>query len=228
MMSVMGAVGGVASAVSAVGNAISNTKKAAKKELDQSDFLNLLTTQLTMQDPTKPYDSSSMLQQMANLTSLNSNQTLQKTVQSLQTSFGNTQLIQASMLVGREVQIESQTGLLSSEGLKGSVSLPAAAQDVTVSIKDASGKIVKTMNLGSSNPGSIDFKWNGIGDDGTALPQGTYSISAIGNIQGQQTSLPTAASFKVESVNLPSSGKPLQLNIQNRGAIELTQILKVL
>ena len=45
-------------------------KKSSMPTLDQSDFLKLLTTQMTTQDPTDPVDNKEMIAQMASFSSL--------------------------------------------------------------------------------------------------------------------------------------------------------------
>ena len=44
--------------------------KSSRGQLDQGDFLRLLTTQLKLQDPTDPVDNKDMLAQMAQFSSL--------------------------------------------------------------------------------------------------------------------------------------------------------------
>jgi flagellar basal-body rod modification protein FlgD len=59
-------------------NAISNSNaattplapKGSGKELGQADFLRLMTTQLTQQDPLNPVDNQAMVAQMAQFSSL--------------------------------------------------------------------------------------------------------------------------------------------------------------
>ena len=45
--------------------------KTANNQLDQADFLQLLTTQLKNQDPTKPLDGQQFMAQLAQFSTLN-------------------------------------------------------------------------------------------------------------------------------------------------------------
>jgi len=69
MDSVTGTITPAASAAPASGTAASAVK-ASRGQLDQGDFLRLLTTQLKLQDPTDPVDNKDMLAQMAQFSSL--------------------------------------------------------------------------------------------------------------------------------------------------------------
>src|ERR1700712_5652824 len=50
--------------------------RAPKQTLDSNDFLKLLTTQLTYQDPTKPVDDTAFMAQMASFSQLDQMKTL--------------------------------------------------------------------------------------------------------------------------------------------------------
>ena len=68
----MTAISSLLSTTSANTNSTSAaSKKTSNDELDQSDFLRLLTTQLQNQDPTKPLDSQEFTAQMAQFSTLN-------------------------------------------------------------------------------------------------------------------------------------------------------------
>ena len=47
------------------------TDKKKNDQLDQADFLNLMTTQLKNQDPTKPLDGQQFMAQLAQFSTLN-------------------------------------------------------------------------------------------------------------------------------------------------------------
>jgi flagellar basal-body rod modification protein FlgD len=76
--------------------------------LSQQDFLNLLVTQMTAQDPLKPTDSQDLLSQMTQFSTLNANNTLQTQLANMQLS---QQFSEAGSLLGRQVtlQLDSKT-----------------------------------------------------------------------------------------------------------------------
>jgi flagellar basal-body rod modification protein FlgD len=97
--------------------------------LSQQDFLNLLVTQMTSQDPLKPIDNQDMLSQMVQFSTLNANTTMQSTLGQMQTG---QQFSEASALLGKQVllQVDSSTttqGVVS--GLDTSTSAPQIIVD---------------------------------------------------------------------------------------------------
>jgi flagellar basal-body rod modification protein FlgD len=97
--------------VSSINNVTSNspagTDAAAAvnsaQMLSQNDFLKLLVTQMTSQDPTKPMDSQDMLAQMTQFSTLQANTSLQTELGQMQTSQN---LTQANSLLGRQVTVQ--------------------------------------------------------------------------------------------------------------------------
>lgn len=70
-------------------------------DVDVSQFLNLMITELQNQDPLNPTDNAALMQQVGQLRSISANDTLIKTL----TSFSTTQeLTTASGLIGKKVK----------------------------------------------------------------------------------------------------------------------------
>ncbi|MEQ1852725.1 MAG: flagellar hook capping FlgD N-terminal domain-containing protein [Chthoniobacteraceae bacterium] len=77
-----------------------------KQQLDQEDFLKLLTAQLTAQDPLKPMTDTQFIAQMANFSSLEQMRTLSADFEKLA---GAHQLTSAQNLLGRTVTLNTDT-----------------------------------------------------------------------------------------------------------------------
>jgi flagellar basal-body rod modification protein FlgD len=200
------------------------------KELSKDDFIRLFLTQLRVQSPLKPLQSSEMMQQMSQLTSLSATQELEKTIKNLNGNMGKSQVLQASQLIGKKVQLLNGLSPLSAaEGLGGSVVLPGDCRDVTVTIKDKSDKVVKTIKLGD-NPASglLDFSWNGMDEEGKALNPDFYKISAMATVNGQQTQLATTGTFKINSVGLDTKSDGVIINVDGIGGVKMEEIIKIL
>lgn len=79
-------VSSVFSAVAATSSANTSTDSKVGKgmgAMDATDFMKLLTTQLTNQDPTAPMDNSQMLAQMAQFTSLSNSTEMNSTLKAI-------------------------------------------------------------------------------------------------------------------------------------------------
>ena len=120
---------------------LSDLNQASKDaRLGQEDFLELMTTQLQNQDPFKPMENGDFLAQMAQFSTVDGIQNLQKSFEQLSQSLVSNQALQAAGLVGRSVLAPTGLAALESGGaVKGVVSLPASSSEVTVHITDASG-----------------------------------------------------------------------------------------
>jgi flagellar basal-body rod modification protein FlgD len=71
--------------------------------LSQRDFLKLLVTQMTSQDPLKPTDSQDLLSQMTQFSTLNANTTMQAQLAQMQAL---NQFSQAGSLLGKQVTLQ--------------------------------------------------------------------------------------------------------------------------
>jgi flagellar basal-body rod modification protein FlgD len=75
-------------------------------ELNSTDFLTLLTTELQNQDPLNPMDDTLSLAQLAQFTSVQSEQQLQTSFTNFQNNFS---VLQSASLIGQTVSVTSGT-----------------------------------------------------------------------------------------------------------------------
>lgn len=74
--------------------------------MDQNDFLKLLVTQFTNQDPMNPMKDTEYIAQMAQFTSLEQTKTMSSDISKLRS---DNQLLQANALIGRTVELQPST-----------------------------------------------------------------------------------------------------------------------
>ena len=68
---------------------------------------------------------------------------------------------------------------LASGQATGGVTLTGPADSLSVTIKDASGNTVQTLNLGAQKAGGVvPFAWNGSTTAGATAPDGSYTFTA--------------------------------------------------
>ncbi len=200
----------------------------SRTELAQEDFLKLLTTQMSFQDPMNPTDPGEFLGQLAEFGTVDGIQKLNQTVGAMNAGLYSNQALQASALVGRNVKIESNIGYLSPEGgMNGAVIAPQDVQNLTVSVTSDKGEVIKKVSLGDQKAGVVDFKWDGTGNDGTAYPAGKYHMTAEGTIGGTRGNLQTLATANVDSVTLGQGSDNIALNLNGLGMTSFYNIWQI-
>ena len=183
-MSIYGDIGLTTSSTSA--STSTSKTGSSSSTLTQSDFLSLLTTQLSYQDPTKPVDNSQMVNQMAQISTVSGISSLNDSVSNLGTIVTSSQALMASSLVGQKVLLPSNTGYLSEGGsMTGVVATGTGASDLTLSIKNAAGSVVYQSSISGDQVGNVPFSWDGKDSSGNTLPEGKYTVSVNGLVDGK-------------------------------------------
>ena len=191
------------SSTSAAATAAATSQLAAT----QNRFLTLLVTQLQNQDPLNPMDNSQVTSQMAQLSTVSGINQLNATVQALSASMTTSQSLQATSMIGHAALVPGNQIALASGQVEWGSGIDPAGRQVTVTITDAKGNVVRTLQLGSqSAAGVVNFQWDGKDNTGAAVADGTYTFSAKA-VLGTASSSPTTLSYgMVNSVALTSSG----------------------
>jgi len=101
--------------------ASTSTVPNPKQALGQADFLKLLVTQMTSQDPLNPQNATDFVAQLAQFSSLQSTQTMQSGIASMQ----------ANNLLGRTVIVNSSNGTLAT-GVISAVQMQAGTPEIIV------------------------------------------------------------------------------------------------
>ena len=99
--------------------------------------------------------------------------------------------------------------------------------DLQVVVKNSAGQIVSTLDLGKQAAGTIPVGWTPVDAAGNALPDGTYSISAVGTINGQPAQATTLSAATVLSVVMQTNGTP-GLVLSNGSTVGLTGVAAIL
>ncbi|MEM6159710.1 flagellar hook assembly protein FlgD [Erwinia sp. P6884] len=178
----------------------------------QNNFLTLLVTQLKNQDPTNPMDNSQLTTQLAQINTLSGIEKLNTTLGSISGQINSGQSLQASALIGHGVMVDgSQILVGSGDTTPFGVSLQQASTATQATVTDASGKIVKTIELGPLSAGVHTFAWDGTTTEGTTAADGKYQVSlSASNASGQLVSQPLNYAL-VTGVTNDASGAVLDL-----------------
>jgi flagellar basal-body rod modification protein FlgD len=151
---------------------------ATSSEELQDQFLTLLTTQLQNQDPTDPLDNSEMVTQLAQISTISSIESLGTTAETISSQISASESLQASALVGNGVLIDGNTiKVASGEATTFGVTLASDADDVTVTISDSNGNVIRTLDEEDMSAGTQTLSWDGLQDDGTTAADGAYTFT---------------------------------------------------
>ncbi len=188
-----------------------------------NEFLQLLTTQLQNQNPLDPLDTNQFTQQLVEFASVEQQINMNTNLQTLVSLQQTAQSTEALSFVGQTVTVSGAAAPLTNSKAQWTFN-PTSPANATFTITDSAGQTVFTQS-GTVQPGSQQFNWNGLDNNGNQLPDGNYtlSISAAG-ANGQSVAIPTTVTGVVSSVDLTQN--PPLLSIGGQG-YKLSQILSV-
>ncbi|MGR9051431.1 MAG: flagellar hook assembly protein FlgD [Gammaproteobacteria bacterium] len=202
---------------------------AKKQSLGQEQFLKLLTTQMTHQDPTKPMENGDFLGQMAQFGTVSGIQDLQQSFSEFASAVSSGQALQAASLVGRSVLVPGDEGLLSlTDGLSGQIDLTGPTDDLKIEFFNRNGEVVKELHLGPQSAGMTPFSWDGQLTDGTFADPGAYTIKASAAIDGNNTALQTFVKAGVSGVKMAAGNQGIRLSLNGLDDIAFNQVRQIL
>lgn len=155
------------------------TTESAQKGLNStySDFLKLLTVQLTHQDPTQPLDTNQITQQIAMLSQVEQQINTNTNLQQLVSMFSASQTNQSVSYIGKQIDAAGNTGMLTSGHAQFVYDLPAGTTTATVTIKDSQGHVVFT-GPGTTIAGRNQVVWDGTNSTtGAKMADGAYTFA---------------------------------------------------
>ena len=171
--------------------------------MGRDDFMKLLITQMQNQDPLDPMKAEQMVSQLSELTSVEELVAIEGRMQALEVGIASVANTQVSGLVGKTATADgSMLRLVEGEGASSSFQLAQGADEVTVTIRDANGNAVRTLDLGAQPAGNVDFDWDGLDENGQPMEAGRYRMEiSAKNANGQSVSVDTDVTGIVTSVD---------------------------
>jgi len=213
------------------GTATSSTAAAdaAMKQstgMNKDDFLKLFVTQLQNQDPLNPQDSSQFISQLAQLTQVEQAYNTNTNLQSMLNQGGNSMSMASVSLIGKQVEATgSQVNLQSGTSSNVNFNLAGDASQVTVSVLDASGAVVKTMTGGAMPAGEGSLAWDGTNNAGAALASGAYSFSvAAANASGASVAGTPLIKGRVDGVDMSGATPVLSIGGVKLNLTDVTSV----
>lgn len=204
------------SAVNQAASSLRNHAATAKNKeaLGKDDFLNLFMTQMAHQDPTDPMDSSKMMNQFAQLGVMEQIQNLNQQMEKLNQTQTDVSRLQSMNYIGKDVSTAGdKINFARGKASPISYQLPQNVLNLDAQIKDRSGEIVATQELGKGKAGKHQFTWNGKDEKGVLLPHGNYQVEMLAtNEDGTRRPVKTFQTFKVDQIAYENGVPILQSN----------------
>lgn len=211
-------------------NTKATTTSTDSVDADTNKFMTLLVTQLKNQDPMNPLDNAQLTSQLAQLSTVTGINKLNTTLDSLKTSYQSAESLSATNMIGHGVLVDgSFVNVSSGKSIMG-VNLATAADSVQVIVTDpATGKDIKTIDLGAQKAGVVPLTWDGIGDNSTTtVPDGQYSFRVVASAGGKALTDATSLSFDSVSSVSTSATDGVKLNLPTKGQVTMDDIKQVM
>ena len=212
--------------VDALASAVNGSKAATTDGSDLQDrFLKLLVTQMKNQDPLNPMDNAQVTTQMAQISTVGGIDKLNSTLAGLSSSLMAAQSVQSSAIIGRDVYAAG-SGLVLADGKgAGAFDLKQDADRVFVQISDASGVLLRSLELGAAKAGMSAFEWDGKTDAGTTAKGGTYTFQVTAVRGNAAIPAEPMMAGRVDGVSLTNG---IRLNLQGGGDIGMSDVKRIL
>jgi len=173
-----------------------------KSKLDKDAFMQLFLKQLEMQDPTEPMDTGKMLEQTAQLSTMEMNENMQTTLDNLSKTLQTNSELSTISAIGKMADTGERYLNVTDEDNTKSFEL-YFGDDIdsgNVIIKDKSGNIVKTFPLDSNSKGVLSFDWDLTDDNGNRVKSDAYEITAEYNSPDGTSHKTSLGAYPVESI----------------------------
>ena len=190
-------------------------------QLGQADFMRLMTEQMKHQDPLKPMDNKEFLGQLAQFSTVQGIEQMQKAMGSMASVMESDQALRAASLVGRDALVAAGSVRIDAGGtLAGEVS-NGDGGNFRIDITDATGAVVRSIDMQGDADGSTRWAWDGLDDRGQPAAAGAYKVRAYSG----SSALDVQFATRIESVSLESGS--LVLNLAGLGSQPLSSIRRI-
>jgi len=216
----------------ASGTTGSSAAQAAMKQstgMNKDDFLKLFVTQLQNQDPLNPQDGTQFIAQLAQLTQVEQAYNTNTNLQSMLNQAANSATMAAVTLIGKQVEAPgSQVDLQPGSAATINFALERSADEVTVSVLDSNGAVVKTLSAGAQEAGTGNVAWDGTDNAGARLAAGAYTISvAAKDAGGNSVSSIGLVKGRVDGIDMSGATPVLSIGAIKLNLTDITSVTGV-
>ncbi len=198
-------------------------KKAAENPQDR--FLKLLVTQMKNQDPLKPLDNAEVTSQLAQISTVTGIDKLNNTLQILNSDVEDSLSVEATNMIGHNAFVSGNIIELKEGSAKVGFELEQPVDQLTVTIKDSAGLVVREIDLKAYSEGISSISWDGKTNSGSTAPEGTYTFEVTAEQGGDNIKVTPLALGSVKSVSTGDDGTLLDMG--KLGLINLSNVKQV-
>jgi flagellar basal-body rod modification protein FlgD len=198
------------------------------KAMGRDAFLKLLVAQLKNQDPLKPQDNSAFVAELAQFSSLEQSMGINDRLDLLATQNQGLANSQVVGMVGSEVTVKGTmvTSAGGGSAVPVSFSLAGDTASTVVTVRNQSGQVVRTLDLGAREDGIVKISWDGRDQAGMVQPAGTYVVSVSAkNDKDSAVSVSQETTGIVKAVSFDKGYPVLQLD--NGTSVPVSDLLRV-
>ena len=171
----------------------------------------LLVAQLQNQDPLSPMDNSEFTGQITQFTMLEEMQSLTAKMDEnvlMNQSINNTAML---ALVGRNVTVEGNSTFVAEGVATETVIATSGPGTAEITVTDSSGHVVGTYKR-PVDAGLTSVTWDGLDEDGNAVPDGEYTISVEVTNSGNDLPFTTLMTGAVEGLRYENNIAVVSVN----------------
>ena len=190
------------------------TGGASRTASDKDMFLKLLVAQLSHQDPLNPVEDKEFVAQLAQFTSVEELQNINKGVESMNAAFTKQQISDATGFLG--TQVVARGDMIRRENEYVSTLYANIPQDIasgTINVYSTTtdgkpDKLVYSDKLGAVQAADgYPLTWNGKSSTGANMPNGAYIVTVSGvNAKGDNVLISTESDGQVVAVEAAADG----------------------
>jgi len=188
-------------------NTSTDTVYNPNSKLDKDAFMKLFLKQLEMQDPTQPMDTDKMLDQTAQLSTMEMNQNMQTTLDKLSSNLQTTNELNTINSIGKMADTGNRYINVTDNDDTKSFEL-YFGDDIksgNVIIKDKNGNTIRTLPLDAHDKGVLSFEWDLKDDNGNRVPNDTYEVTAEYTATDDTTHQTSLGAYPIESIRFENS-----------------------
>ncbi|MAK64950.1 MAG: flagellar hook capping protein [Maricaulis sp.] len=209
------------SSIGASSPALANSRSGLADNFEM--FLTLLTEQMKNQDPLNPLDSTQFVNQLVDFSSVEQQIAQNQNLESLLLLQSAAAQADSVSYIGRVATALTPDAVLQNGQAEWEYTLPSDAAEVTLLIKD--GEQIVARATGEATTGDHTFTWDGIGESGSQLDDGVYTLEIVAeDAEGEALQTSIRAAARVTGVDMSGNEVSVQMGSIS---VPLSSILSV-